>query len=75
MASVRCALMIAAPSRSGPEKAGPMSSSGRRRDYTLRGRILGHTPGDLGSAVYSAGADLQQMRAAIERVSFETFTG
>ncbi len=52
-----------------------MSSSGRRRDYTLRGRILGHTPGDLGSAVYSAGADLQQMRAAIERVSFETFTG
>ena len=44
-------------------------------DATLRGRILGHTPGDLGSAVYSAGADLQQMRAAIERVSFETFTG
>jgi integrase len=39
-------------------------------DATLRGRIMGHTPEDLASSTYSAGAELEQMRAAIERLRF-----
>lgn len=44
-------------------------------DRTLRERICGHTPKDINSAVYSAGAGIEQMRKAVQKVSFKTFRG
>jgi integrase len=44
-------------------------------DRTLRERIAGHAPQDINSAVYSAGADVAQMRKAVEGIDFKTFRG
>ena len=38
-------------------------------DRTLRERICGHTPDDINSAVYSAGAGIEQMRKAVQKVT------
>jgi integrase len=44
-------------------------------DRTLRERIAGHAPQDINSAVYSAGAGIEQMRKAIQKLDFKTFRG
>jgi integrase len=44
-------------------------------DRTLRERICGQTPQDINSAVYSAGASVEQVHKAVEKVDFKSFRG
>lgn len=44
-------------------------------DRTLRERICGHTPEDINSGTYSAGAHVEQMRKALHKIDFKSFRG